>query len=94
MYRAFNDYVVVKSDFNDNLEEQMLLGEVVSTTSKTKGLQGLTIAVTRHKMVELGETDEEPITEGGILLGSKSKYAAVHMDNILAVYENGEKEDK
>jgi len=85
MYRAFNKYVIVKAAFNDNFKVQVLEGKVVSTTKETEKLQGATIMADRHKYKELGETEEEAKTESGIILGSKSKYAAVNIDDIIAI---------
>lgn len=87
MYRAFNNNVIVKAEFNDNFQTQVLEGEVVSTTKETEKLQGKFIIAPRHKYMELGETEDEKKTDSGIILGSKSKYASVSINEILAVKE-------
>lgn len=85
MYRAFNDYIIVKSEFNDDFKTQALEGVVVSTTKKTAALEGKTIIANRHKYIELGETEDEAKTNAGIILGSKYKYASVNINDIIAV---------
>jgi hypothetical protein len=84
MYRAINKYVIVEGAFDDS-KKQYLESTVIATTTDTERLQGLTIVAPRHKYLELGETEDDAVTSTGIYLGSKNKYAAVNIDEIIAI---------
>lgn len=85
MFRAINDWVIVRRDLqekktesgiilNANDETQILELEVYSTSEKTSGLEGKTVMCERHKVRQLNPSAEE-------------KYGAVKLEDILAVKE-------
>lgn len=85
MYRAINEWVIVKRDLQDKKTEsgiilnapddlQVLELEVTATTDVTKDLQGKIIVVQRHKVMQLNQSSNE-------------KYGSVKLEDILAVKE-------
>ena len=84
-YRAINDYVIVRRDYEDkktdsgiilrnSSEDQMMEFEVVGTNERSEDLQGKIIVAARHKVFQLNADSTE-------------KYGAVKIDDILAVKE-------
>lgn len=87
MYKAFNDNVIVITETDPNLQNQVLEAEVVSTTENTKTLQGMTIAAERRSYTQLAEI-EGAKTQSGIILGNKKIYASLNIKDIIAVKDN------
>ena len=85
MFRAINEWVIVHRDLDDKKTEsgiivtpidqtQILELEVTSTTEQTKGLQGKTVVIPRHKVIQLNESSLE-------------KWGAVKLEDIVAIKE-------
>lgn len=85
MFRAINDWVIVRRDLqeqktesgiilNPSDESQVLELEVYSTTEETAGLEGKTVLCERHKVRQLNPSAEE-------------KFGAVKLEDVLAVKE-------
>lgn len=86
MYRAINDKVVVKAlTASDSIQTIPL--EVIATTELTEDLQGKTIFVSRHKIMQFDSEDEDTETKSGIILAKGMKYGVVRLDDILAIKE-------
>ena len=85
MYRAFNDYIIVKAVTDPNFQNQVLEGEVVATTKETEKLQGKFVYAQRGDFKQLSESEDDNTTETGIILGGKKVYCALDFNKVIAI---------
>ena len=85
MYRAINDYVIVKRSYEEkktesgiilknSSEDQMMEFDVVATNELTEALAGKTVVAPRYKVFQLNPDSEV-------------KYGAIKVEEILAIKE-------